>query len=117
MKYCALTIKHERNESKIDESALKQIYDQVQEIHSFALEVELPKEIKLIVLGNLENFRNALIDLKIHGADCLRKAMESSLGSLILNNKIIKDSNEGATAKRLFGIISNINQVINLGRS
>ncbi|OAB31579.1 hypothetical protein PMSD_18485 [Paenibacillus macquariensis subsp. defensor] len=118
LKFCALAIKNERNESKIDESALDQIYNQVEEIHNFSLGVELPKELKLIIIGNLETIRKAFVDFKIHGIDGLRKAIESSLGSLIINNESIKKSDDGRNiAKKLFGIIANINQVINLGKS
>jgi hypothetical protein len=117
LKYCALTLKGERKESQIDNEELEQILVEVGQLCESVLNTELPKQLKIIILNNLENIRKSIIDLKIQGIEGIKKAMEASVGSLILNNETVKESKEGVSiVEKILLIIGKLDQVVRYGK-
>lgn len=118
LKYCALTLKMERNESPIDEEELENILLEVEQLYDSVTKIELPKQIKVMILNNLDCIRKSIINLKINGIEGLQKAMEASIGSLILNNEAVKESKEGVNiAEKILMIISKLDQVLRVSKT
>ncbi len=80
----------------------------------------LSEELRRVLLEQLENIRRSILLYRVSGFEGMRRAVESTLGGLILNREQIEDViNDGKDKKgiirNLITLLSDISQIASLG--
>lgn len=78
---------------------------------------DIPNELKEFIFEHTRDIQKAITQFKIKGPMGLKRAMESSLGAILVNKELVSnDENSKSAAKRFFDLLGRINLLINLGK-
>jgi hypothetical protein len=105
------------NEKEIDEKEINSLLQEIDELTSNLIASSLPEDVKAILLKNLNLIRKSLMSYKTLGIEGIRKSLEQTIGSIILNGNIIKEEQENENVEHMFKIISRISSLITVGRA
>lgn len=117
LEYCAEFLSNYSSKNVINEEEIKDLLEEVNKLIEQVLNMEIDKDVKHICMYNLNNIRDAIIRYNLFGSEGLMKNIESSLGSLILNQNKVKNETGKNLFKNIFNIISKINLILTLGNS
>ncbi|HVF90410.1 MAG TPA: hypothetical protein VNH22_10105 [Blastocatellia bacterium] len=81
-------------EQLIDDEELKTVQAEIDSVYDSVSKSELNKELKHLILDQLELIRRALHEYKLRGAKRLREAFAESLGNLFLEGPLLKESKD-----------------------
>lgn len=82
LRYCADKLGEVRAEEVLEKDQLAELRHMVEELIDEVAEAELPSQLKLLLLRNLETARMALLQYRIRGLDGLRTAADLNLGAV-----------------------------------
>lgn len=112
--FCAAKIAELPSEPVVTEEQLKELLEDVNALYDQVLESSLESELKRIILGQLNGIRTAIHEYHIRGIARLREELEKSIGVLVLNEDLIKQSNDKEEVKKFGSIITNMATYISI---
>lgn len=118
LKFCAITLKRERRDIEIDQEELNTVYKQFEALRKQVIETELPKQLRVLILKNIDEIMKSINDFKVKGLEGLKRTVESSVGSLILNRETVSGSRDGASiVEKILKNLSNLNQLLSASKT
>lgn len=85
------------------------------------LDSDLPHKLKQLFVRNLEQLRQALLCLRLSGAEGLEQEIDRVLGSLLRHKDDLAEAAEDGQNKKLikdlFGLLSNFNETVTSGQN
>ncbi|BCG56762.1 hypothetical protein [Paenibacillus sp. URB8-2] len=109
---CAFALKVSSPEPDIDQESLEEFIQELDEVYQLANELNIPSDLKLYILDNVLLTKKAIVDYHINGINDIRKAMESTVGQVLLNHEILNETQKGKDyISKVIGVMSKINTV------
>jgi hypothetical protein len=93
----------------IDTEQLDQLVNDVDELIYSIGDSELPVDIKVILVKNLNKIRESLQFYRISGIEGVRVALEQSIGSVLMNHSEILKEKEDENVRNVFGLFGKLN--------
>jgi len=112
LEFCGHELSKYCSERVVDPDQLK---DLTTRIDSLFVEVEssnLPKELRQFLLTQLETIRRSIQEYRIRGVERLKEALERVVGSMILNEELIKESVDRAEVGKFKGLCSTFYSIV-----
>lgn len=106
---------YDLNESKIDKEKVEEILNEVNDLIHSITESPLPKDVQDILINNLILIKDALYRFRFLGEEELRKALEQTIGSIVINKSIIDENQDDYIYPRFGSIIGQISSLITIG--
>lgn len=103
------------NESKIDNEKVDEILIEVNDLINSIAESPLPKDVQDILINNLILIKDALYRFRFLGEEELRKALEQTIGSIVINKSIIDENQDDNIYPRFGSVIGQISSLITIG--
>jgi len=117
LQHCSLALSRKQSEIRVEETKLKDLRDHVESLINKILDGDISKDLKEILLENLENIRRAIFSYEINGADGLKRAIESSVGSIIVNKVIIERDEHKEVKSGFFDLLSKVNSLVTFAQN
>jgi hypothetical protein len=117
LQHCSYALSKLSAEKRIDEKQLEDLRNDVETLINKILKGNISNELKEIFVENLENIRRAILAYKINGSEGLRRAFESSLGSIIHNRELVKKEENKEISSVFFDIIDKLNKLFSFAKS
>src|SRR5690606_37844735 len=114
LRFCADTLSRERGEGEVDSDTLAELSTEVSSLLEKVLASEVPDELKVILSEGLEVVRRALLEYRLRGADGLRRALETVIGSLIRHSAEVKKNQGKKTVREYLEFLARLNDVVAL---
>lgn len=115
LQFCADMLSRERGEGEIDEELLTELSEGVSELLEMVMASDLPDSLRIVLVENLEAVRRAILEYRLRGAEGLRRALETAIGSLIRHSEEMKKYKEKPSVKRYIEILGRLNEVVAVG--
>lgn len=112
--FCAAKLSEFPAEPVIAEELLKELLEDVNALYDQVLESSLEASLKTLILEQLQSIRIAIHEYYIRGIARLREELEKSIGALVVNEDLIKRSNDKEEVKKFGGIITNMATYISI---
>lgn len=108
--------------SHVDNSELDALRRDLDVLLEEALRVDMPTELKMLFIRNLESLRQALLAYRVRGIDGLQHEIERTFGSLMLHKKQVIDAVEkggaqGSMLTRFFELADRLNKLVSLAKN
>lgn len=121
MKFCADTLNSTWSEAPIDKDELAHLLKDVQDLISEVMAASYHRDLKAAILDSLRTIEHAILAYDLRGASGIRKAIESTLGSLFIMRDEIRNLPEDQKEQdsllvRVFRYVTRINDVISVSR-
>ncbi len=121
LQFCSDTLGRKRGTLKVEEDKITAIQEEIEEITDKVIDLELPDNIKKLIILNLDKIRDALITYRIKGIDGLQIEVERTIGSLYVHQKEIEDAKNEPKVKEAFSkfflALGKINEIIGLAKN
>lgn len=112
--FCVAKMAELPAEPIITEEQLKELSEDVNALYAQVLESSLENELRTIILDRLQSIKIAIHQYHIRGIVRLREELEKSIGVLVLNEDLIKQSNDREEVKRFGNIVTNLATYISI---
>jgi hypothetical protein len=112
LEFCSEKLSERHIERVVDEEQLKEIQAEINDLLEQVQASTLSDEIKVFILDQLEIIRRAIYEYRIRGIQCLREALQTNLGAVILNRELINTERDRKEVKRFGKIISALASVV-----
>ena len=116
LQICSDALGRQRGTLKVDEDRIAEIQKDIEGLSGRVIALDIPGNIKQLIILNLDNIRKAIITYRIKGVDGLQAEIERAIGSIYLHQDEIKNVQEQPNVKDViatyFGTLEKINQLI-----
>lgn len=102
------------SEGSVNSEDLNQLLTEIDELYKDVMESSLDPDLKLLILERLEAIRQAIHEYRIRGIKRLREELAASIGTLIVNEDLIKQSGNKEEVQRFGKIINNLATYVSL---
>ncbi|MGD6873409.1 hypothetical protein ACQCU1_14625 [Sutcliffiella horikoshii] len=92
-------------QTAISKETQSELLEEVRSLIDNIATSELPVDIKEILIRNMSNIQESLVLYKVSGAEGMRQALESTIGSIMLNRKQIESTKENPDVKSFLAFI------------
>lgn len=102
LEFCSEKLEEQHRERIVDESELKHILDDVNELFNDVQLSDLDCELKTFILDGLESIRRGIYEYRIRGPQRLKETLAEIIGSLAVNHDLIqaaRKQDEGAVER------------------
>lgn len=109
---CAYYLSEQSNEICIEDEKIQELIEEINGLIQEILKSELNKDLKRILVYQLNNVRESLLKYKLFGAEGIINNIATTLGTLMLNIEKANDKQSKFTLKNIFGFIGKVNAII-----
>jgi hypothetical protein len=117
LQHCSNALSRVSTENRIEINELEKLRNDIESLVGKTIDSEFSEDLKQIIINNLENIRRAILAYEIHGISGLKRALESSLGSIAYNYEPIKSEKNKDVVTDLFKVIERLNSLISFAQS
>jgi hypothetical protein len=112
MSICSDVLSRYSVEKPIDEKKIKAMLDDIALIHEDIVKSDLPENLKIFLLEQLEKIRNALIRYRIFGSKYLKTALESATGAVFLQDTGITAWWDHPVIQHVFQLLTQVANIV-----
>lgn len=94
LQFCAELLSDFYSEESLSEEDLKDIIQKTEELFETIYKSNLPKDLRLSLLEEVERIRSAINLYKIKGAKGLKEALQGTLGAVVSNHEELKEASK-----------------------
>lgn len=105
--FCAEELNRHYSEQQVDGDLLTDIFAEVTVLFNEVVNSELPPELKVFILDQLEVIRRGISEYKIRGVERLRETLGELIGAIVIKRDILDASKERPEVGK-FGSIVNL---------
>ena len=103
------------DEGALADDQLTELVSETEELRASVVSSDLNEQLQQCIIDQLDGIRRALIDYRIHGRDSLRRTLERSIGAMMLNHDLFKQSPKDKHVLGLWGLLDKVNRLISTG--
>ena len=105
--------------TQVDSDELAKLRSDVDDLFNSVVDSQIPDELKMLLLRNLESIRLSLAAYRVRGIEGVREEIERALGSVLLHQKEIQKScsEDKSLWESFFELVKRLNQVVSLART
>ena len=111
LQYCADGLSRERGEKELEEEELKEIQKEIDELENAVRQAEIDGELKLYLLEQLRLMTDAIRQYHLFGLDPLQRAVNETLGSLMLNPEARQRMSETSLGEKFWKVVGRLASV------
>lgn len=108
LQYCADGLWRERGEKELEEEELKGIQKEINDLEIAVREAEIDGELKLYLMEQLRRMTDAISQYHLFGLDPLQRAINETLGSLMLNPEARQRMSETPLGERFWKVVGRL---------
>jgi hypothetical protein len=113
--FCSDKLSRVAAEEMIDATVLRELLSDVQDMIEEILGSTMDASLKAVILDHLEAIRRAILQYKISGAEGIKRAMDSGVGSLLRHADELKKSDNKSKVERLTKLLAKIDGYVTFG--
>lgn len=112
LKFCADYLKGSSTEQVIEQEELNNLREEVETILHQVIDSDLPKELRFIIIDNLEGIRKAILDYQLLGAEGLKRELKYNIGSFYLHSKEFEKEKDNGKIKKYFSLVMHLFNIV-----
>lgn len=117
LEYSCEILSEKIGEETIDQETIELISSEIEELIKFVDDSDLDIELKALLINSLMNIKISILNYNLWGLKGIKKELESSAGTIILNGNLLTDEKEFSVFKIVFESIGKFNQIITFGKA
>lgn len=111
----SISFVYDLQDNQLDNEQISELIKEIDILKDNISQSPLADDVILLLVKNLNLIRDSLFSYKISGIEGVRTALEQTVGSLFLNNKIVQPEAENEHVRDVFNIIDKVNNLLNTG--
>jgi len=112
LEFCGHELSKYYSERVVDPDQLKDLTVRIDSLFDEIEGSNLPKELEQFLLTQLETIRRSIQEYRIRGLERLKEALERVVGSMILNEELIKGSVDKAEVGKFRAVCSSLYSIV-----
>ena len=114
LKFAAHELSRRPTVQEVPSEELQELQGEVEELLESVIGSHIDGRIKSLLIRQLETMRLSILAYRIRGAEAIRDALETSIGSVVLNQDILRDAKDEPEVKRFGQIIGKADRLVSL---
>ncbi len=115
LEYCADYLSDFSKEIRLEETELKSLSDEINNMISELMDSEINNELKIVITYHFKKIRDSFLNYSLFGTEGIKNEVSTAVGSLLLNGNAITNARDKNIFGKAFEILTKVNTMINIG--